>query len=196
MDSVRLMQTIGLWFRFGASKRADYLREKHIFKSVGDHCIYMPRYIPLYPNLIKLGNYVDISSNVRFYTHDGIHSIIGEDNDAVPENLRDYRWTETIGCIDIGNHVFISAGVQINYNVKIGDNVVITAGSVVTSDIPSNSVVRGNPAKVICTLTQFLSMRAAKLSYPQEFRHIQALPIEKKLEEWLWEDFYKSREKR
>ena len=63
---------------------------------------------------------------------------------------------------EIGRHVFIGAGTHIGYNVKIEDNVVVTAGSVVTNDIPSNSVVRGNPAKVICTLSQFLSIRAAK----------------------------------
>lgn len=195
MDRVRLMQTIGLWMSFGAGKRADYLREKKIFRSVGEGTTYMPRKVPLYPNMIKLGDHVAIASNVNFITHDGIHSIIGKDNEILPESLKDHKWTETIGCIDIGNHVFIAAGCYISYNVKIGDNVIVTANSVVTNDVPSNTVVRGNPAKVVCSLSQFLTMKAARKSYPQEFGHRQALPIGKELEEWLWDDFYKSREK-
>ena len=195
MDKVRMWQTIGLWLRFSSRKRANYLRDHHIFKSVGEHCIYMPRKVPLYPNLIKLGDYVDVSSNVTFATHDGIHTILGPNNDVVPEVLKKYKFTESIGCIDIGSHVFIGAGCSIGANVKIGDNVVITAGSVVTNDIPSNSVVRGNPAKVICSLSQFLTMKAAKKGYPTELDHKMGVYVSKELEDWLWSDFYQSREK-
>ena len=40
--------------------------------------------------------------------------------------------------------------------VSIGDNVLIAAGSVVTKSIPSNSVVGGNPAKIICSLDKYI----------------------------------------
>ena len=53
------------------------------------------------------------------------------------------------GGIFIGNNVWIGANCCILPNVHIGDNCVIGAGSVVTKDIPSNSVAAGNPAKVI-----------------------------------------------
>lgn len=46
----------------------------------------------------------------------------------------------------IGNRVRIGSNSTI-LPVKIGDDVIIGAGSVVTKDIPSNSVVKGNPAK-------------------------------------------------
>lgn len=49
----------------------------------------------------------------------------------------------------IGNHVWIGANVTILKGVTIGDNVVIGAGSVVTKDIPANSIAVGSPAKVI-----------------------------------------------
>lgn len=52
----------------------------------------------------------------------------------------------------IGNHVTLGVNVCIIGNIKIGDNVFIGAGSVVTKDIPDNSVAVGNPAKVIKTL--------------------------------------------
>ena len=50
--------------------------------------------------------------------------------------------------IRIGNNVWIGANSIILPSVKIGNNVIIGAGSVVTKDIPSNSQVVGNPAKV------------------------------------------------
>lgn len=49
----------------------------------------------------------------------------------------------------IGNNVSLGANVSILGDVKIGDNVIIGAGSVVVKDIPSNCVVAGNPAKII-----------------------------------------------
>lgn len=49
----------------------------------------------------------------------------------------------------IGNNVTLGANVIIIGNIKIGDNVTIGAGSVVIKDIPANSVVVGNPAKII-----------------------------------------------
>lgn len=51
--------------------------------------------------------------------------------------------------IKVGNNVWIASNVTVCPNVNIGDNVVIGAGSVVTKDIPSNSLAFGVPAKVI-----------------------------------------------
>ena len=50
--------------------------------------------------------------------------------------------------IQIGDNVWIGARVTILKWVKIGDNVVLWAGSVVTKDIPSNSLAVWNPCKV------------------------------------------------
>ncbi|WP_321253597.1 serine acetyltransferase [Psychroserpens sp.] len=49
----------------------------------------------------------------------------------------------------IGSNVTVGANAVIIGEITIGDNVIIGAGSVVVKDIPSNSVVAGNPAKVI-----------------------------------------------
>ena len=51
--------------------------------------------------------------------------------------------------ITIGNDVWFGGGVQVLAGVTIGNNVVIGAGSVVSKDIPANSVAVGNPARVI-----------------------------------------------
>lgn len=45
------------------------------------------------------------------------------------------------------------------YNTKIGSNVVVAAGSVVTKDVPDNTVVGGNPARFICSIEQFIEKR-------------------------------------
>lgn len=51
--------------------------------------------------------------------------------------------------IKVGNNVWFGGNVTVLPNVTIGDNCVIGAGSVVTKDIPNNSLAVGNPAKVI-----------------------------------------------
>jgi len=51
----------------------------------------------------------------------------------------------------IGSYCFIGCGSIVMPNVTIGDHVIVAAGSVVTKDVPSNSIVAGNPAKVIKT---------------------------------------------
>lgn len=40
-------------------------------------------------------------------------------------------------------------------NVKIGDNAIIGAGTVVTKDVPANTVVAGNPSKIISTIEKY-----------------------------------------
>lgn len=51
--------------------------------------------------------------------------------------------------VTIGDNVWIGGRAVINPGVKIGNNVVIASGAVVTKDVPDNVVVGGNPAKVI-----------------------------------------------
>lgn len=49
----------------------------------------------------------------------------------------------------IGSHCFIGCGAIILPNITIGDHAIVGAGSVVTKDVPSHSIVAGNPAKVV-----------------------------------------------
>lgn len=65
------------------------------------------------------------------------------------KQLEDHTYSS---CPVIGDYVDIGSNVCIIGPITIGSNVKIGAGSVVVKDIPSNSIVVGNPAKVIKTL--------------------------------------------
>ena len=54
----------------------------------------------------------------------------------------------------IGNHVWISAGSIILFGVKIGDNAIISAGSVVTKDVPPGAFMGGNPARDLSAMVR------------------------------------------
>lgn len=87
---------------------------------------------------VRIGNNVFIGPNVSMYT--ACHPLEPEVRNTGVE------WAEPI---TIGNNVWIGGGATILPGVTVGDNAVIGAGSVVTRDVPGNTVVAGNPAKVI-----------------------------------------------
>ena len=53
-----------------------------------------------------------------------------------------------------GDNVYIAANATVVGDIKIGNNVIIGAGSVVTKDLPDNGVYVGNPAKFVKELTE------------------------------------------
>lgn len=68
------------------------------------------------------------------------------DNHYVVENGKNKSNTQPI---IIGNHVWIGKNVLILKGVHIGDGVIVAAGSVVIRDVPPNSLLAGNPARVV-----------------------------------------------
>lgn len=92
--------------------------------------------------LIKIGDDVTLAPRVHILCHD-----------ASTKMFLNYT---KIGNVTIGNRVFIGAESVILPNVTIGDDVIIGANSTVTHDIPSNSVAVGSPAKVICSIEEYL----------------------------------------
>ncbi len=53
------------------------------------------------------------------------------------------------GNVKIGSSSFIGANSVVKNGIKIGDNAIIGAGAVVVKDVPDNSLVYGNPAKIV-----------------------------------------------
>lgn len=92
--------------------------------------------------LISIGDNVTLAPRVHVLAHD-----------ASTCNHLDYA---RIGRVTIGNNVFVGAESVILPNVTIGDNSIIGANSTVSRDIPANVVAAGSPARVICTLDEYL----------------------------------------
>lgn len=59
-----------------------------------------------------------------------------------------------VGKITIGDNVWIGGSCVVLPGVTIGSNCVIGAGSVVTKDIPDNSIAAGNPCRVLRQITE------------------------------------------
>ena len=62
---------------------------------------------------------------------------------------------DCFGKVKIGSNVYIGTNSLIMPGVTVGDNVLIAAGSVVTNSVPSNVVIGGNPAHIICTFDDY-----------------------------------------
>ena len=82
-----------------------------------------------HPEGIHIGDYTAITSGAAILTHDFVN-----------RTHRD---------VFIGRNCFIGYGAIVLPGVRIGDSVIVTGNSVVGRDVPSNSVVMGNPARVV-----------------------------------------------
>lgn len=76
MEKTRLKHMIRLWLTLGPAKRTKYLKENHVYGAIGENCSIMDRNVPLYANLIRIGNNVHIASKVDFITHDITHIML------------------------------------------------------------------------------------------------------------------------
>ena len=70
-------------FSSGVTRTA-YLKKKGVFGSIGEKCMIQSRKVPLYPELIFIGDNVRIASNVTFITHDVSHNMLNN----LLENIR------------------------------------------------------------------------------------------------------------
>ncbi len=115
----------------------EYARYKGV--KVGNDCRILTTKFGSEPWLITIGNKVTITSGVVLLTHDGSTWSIKD------QKGRRYLYKRIV----IGNNVFIGVNSILMPGVRIDDNVIIAAGSIVTKSVPSGVIVAGNPARII-----------------------------------------------
>ncbi|MBM7635309.1 sugar O-acetyltransferase [Streptococcus saliviloxodontae] len=136
---------------------------KKLLKSMGEDVFFEPNFRCEFGSNISIGNHfyanfdcvmldgggIEIGDHVLFGPRVGIYT----SNHAIDpiERANGACYSKPV---TIGSHVWIGGGVQINQGVTIGDNVVIGSGSVVTKDIPSNSIAAGVPCRIIRPITE------------------------------------------
>lgn len=140
---------------------------------IGDHSRVYTQRIGTEPWLIRIGSHVGIAPDVTFVTHNA--------NTLLQDK---YESLTAFGKIDIKDHCYIAINSTILPNVTIGPWSVVGAGSVVTKDVPSHTVVAGNPARPICTLEEYEEKCRA--------RHID-IPLDREearkfLVDYFWND--------
>ena len=119
----------------------EYLRKQGVRIGRNSSIIY-PSYVDgRLPYLLEIGDDVVISLYVTILTHDAASAYAGD--------------LVKVGRVRIHDHVFIGANTTVMCNVSIGPNAIVGAGSVVSRDVPPDSVAAGNPAKLVCSMDQF-----------------------------------------
>jgi acetyltransferase-like isoleucine patch superfamily enzyme len=153
--TVRSRRFEGLYRRFGRPSGlewAEMLRERGDFYSMGEHCSISPS------ALIEDRVYIRIGSNVRLATC----AVFGHDGSVNMINRAYGLHLDSVGKVDIRDNVFIGYGAIILPGVTIGPNAIVSAGSVVRSNVGEGDVVSGVPAKRVGRLDMSVAMLKAK----------------------------------
>lgn len=112
---------------------------------------------------VTVGKYVAMHRSVRLDRHAhttiGDNVVIGRGTTILTHDAAPLLWglPDKFLPVTIGSNVFIGQNCFILRGLTIGDNVVVGACSVVTKDIPSNTVWAGNPARFIKTIEEYLA---------------------------------------
>lgn len=114
---------------------------------IGDGCKIFSVNFGTEPYLVSIGDRSEVASDVAFLTHDG--------GTWVLENENKFSGTK-FGPITIHENCYIGYSSMILPGVEIGPNSIVGAGSVVTKNVPPNTVYAGNPARLICSIGQYL----------------------------------------
>lgn len=139
MNPIKIITKI-YWKFFASPLR--YAR--HIGVNIGENNLIGKNHWSSEPYLITVGDNCQLT-DCKIFTHGG-------GGNCVRRYHPDF---DCFGKVTIGDYVYIGTHALIMPGVTIGDNVLVAAGSVVTKSVPSNTVVGGNPAKIICTIEEY-----------------------------------------
>ena len=102
------------------------------------------------PSLVTIGENCFINKYFEIHTHDWVTHIFLHSG---------RQFVNSSGRVKIGNNVAFGRHVMILKGVTIGDNCFVGANSVVSKDIPANSIAVGSPAKVVMSLEDYYQKR-------------------------------------
>ena len=122
--------------------------------------------------LISIGDDVTLANKVQILAHD--------------DTTRVYTGYGRIGRVIIGDRVFVGANSTVLMNTKIGNDVIVAAGSLVTNDIPDDSIVAGVPARVIGKTSEYIAREKKRMNenlcFDKSYSYYQNVGKEKKRE--------------
>lgn len=174
----RMYHSVRLLLCRTAPKRAEYLKKHNVLGSIGENCKWGPWLLPLYPKMIRLHDNVIVHKTAKLVPHDMLNGFLSNYDPSA-----DFGHRERLGCIELMDNVYIAMNVVVMPNVRINKNCIISAGSVVATDIPENSLASGIPAKPTGRFDMFVALRKMTKGQTVKFRN-QRLPDEIAEAEW------------
>ena len=94
----------------------------------------------LYPSQITIGDNVAIGSNTMIFAHINIGN---------NEFFKNEKYPRRVMPVNIKSGAWINPGSIITAGITIGENSIVSVGSVVVSDVPDYCIVARNPARVV-----------------------------------------------
>lgn len=142
------------YYSSNSERYCNYLRKKGILIGTGTHIDPQTSLIDTSrPSLIQIGDNCYMNNNFTLLTHDWVTNVF----------INTKRmFINSSGKVCIGNNVSFGQNVMVLKGVTIGDNCFIGAGSIVTKDIPANTIAVGAPCKVVMTLEEYYQKRLVK----------------------------------
>ena len=114
--------------------------------NLGSNClIYRSMEWPSEPYLVTIGNNVQLTRGVAIHTHGG--------GNVIRHKVHDF---DAFGKVVIKDWAYIGSHAQIMPGVTIGEGAMVAAGSIVTKSVPDGMVVGGNPARLLCSVDEYL----------------------------------------
>jgi acetyltransferase-like isoleucine patch superfamily enzyme len=145
--SKRIYIKFGIWLGF-ISKPIKVKNVKTVKYKIGNVIMHNSYVDDLIPQAVVIGDNFVSSANSMIIAHDA----------SLYNHIRKHRVEKVV----IGNNVFLGAAAIILPGVNVGDGAIIGAGSIVTKDIEAYTVVAGNPARFICSVSDYIKKCEAK----------------------------------
>ena len=172
-----------LWVKSSSERYVKYLINKGVQIGTGTHIDARTAFIDITrPSLVTIGRDCYLNEHFTLLTHDYTTKVF----------LHKYgTFVNSSGKVTIGNNVSFGQHVMVLKGVTIGDNSFIGAGSIVTKDIPANSVAVGIPCHVIMSMDEYYSRRLEQCEYEafEYARSIKERFSREPLPKDFWEEF-------